>query len=597
MKRAALWILAGSVAAVSAAFAYGCVVNDTCASDGTCARPGDGGTVEAAEAAVTSAIPDSAGSCVDGGNCSVPADGASEDSPTDTFVCDPTKEPRDQPCVLADSDGVFVASALVADGGTDAAADAGADAGASGTLPFAADGSMARPYSTIGQALANLGKKTRIYVCNGAYAEQVRVTSPVSIYGGLSCPTGSAGAAWAYVGGNSQVTSPSPDYALSVTGVASGTVTIEDMAFASPSAIVPGGSSIAALVAASTVHLRRVTLKAGNGAAGAAGADGISMANYAGVAPSGGPQVWNGTPSFMPISGGPGAINKCAHYGSSAGGDGGLGCAAGPASPGLGRAGTAVPPAPVTTAGRDGLSFGSALPDAGTNANGDDPGADGLSGKAGVAAAPQYYGTLSPGGWMASPGGDGAPGNPGQGGAGGSDPFYNACSEGQSIGGGGGGAGGCGGAGGKGGSGGGASVAIAAFEATIDMQECVLGAAAAGAGGPGGAGQDGQAGGAGGDDVSPGPVHKAGAAGGNGAGGSGGAGGTGGISVGVLYTGGQLTYDPATSQNITLGPPGAGGTAGPAGKHPAIGILTTGYDGSPGETGAAGTSAAFFKVM
>ena len=102
-----------------------------------------------------------------------------------------------------------------------------------------------------------------------------------------------------------------------VTGVASGTVTIEDMAFSSPDAIAPGGSSIAALIAASPVNLRRVTLRAGNGAAGAAGADGISMANYAGVAPSGGMQLWKSTPSFMPISGGPGAINKCAQYGTS----------------------------------------------------------------------------------------------------------------------------------------------------------------------------------------------------------------------------------------------------------------------------------------
>jgi hypothetical protein len=64
-----------------------------------------------------------------------------------------------------------------------------------------------------------------------------------------------------------------------------------------------------------------------------------------------------------------------------------------------------------------------------------------------------------------------------------------------------------------------------------------------------------------------------------------------------LYAGGQVTYDAATSQNITLGPPGAGGTAGIAGKHPASGMLTTGYDGSPGETGTVGTSAAFLKVM
>ena len=69
------------------------------------------------------------------------------------------------------------------------------------------------------------------------------------------------------------MTSPAPSYALSVTGIVSGAVTIEDLAFVAPNATTPGGSSIGAWIASSSVTLRRVTLQAGNGAEGAPGAD------------------------------------------------------------------------------------------------------------------------------------------------------------------------------------------------------------------------------------------------------------------------------------------------------------------------------------
>lgn len=79
------------------------------------------------------------------------------DAATDRVVCDPTMDPKDAPCALDDAYGVFVASSAGVDEGTDA--DEGGLGSGSG------DGSMAQPYSTIGEALANLGSKTRIYVC------------------------------------------------------------------------------------------------------------------------------------------------------------------------------------------------------------------------------------------------------------------------------------------------------------------------------------------------------------------------------------------------------------------------------------------------
>jgi len=513
---------------------------------------------------------------------------ASVEASSDASSCDPTMDPKDEPCVLDSAYGVFVASA---------GSDAGA--GSLGSGVAGPDGTAERPYASIGQAMANLGSKMRIYVCNGLYTEQVNVTAPpVSLFGGLSCAAGSSGPVWTYVGGSAQVTSPSPGYALSVTGVSSGGVTIEDLSFTSPSATAPGGSSVAAWIASSTVSLKRVTLSAGTGANGA---NGSTPSNYTGLAPAGGPQVWIDTSGvFRAISGGTGASNQCLRSGSSAGGQGGLGCGAGLGSPGLGAAGTAIPEAPGTLPGRDGLPMGAVvLVDGGTPVTvaANDPGADGLAGDSGVAVPAQTYGTLSLSGWTASAGGDGANGDPGQGGAGATDPLYGRCgTPAQSLGGGGGGAGGCGGSGGQGGGGGGASIALAIVASTVDLKGCFLITAGAGTGGAGGAGQDGQAGGPGGDASFGSNPHAPGAAGGNGAGGAGGAGGTGGISVGILSAGSTITSDMA-SQSPMLGSSGAGGAPGAPGRHPTGGALTTGTDGNPGARGSPGTSVAVLSLM
>ena len=569
------WALAALVVSLSTvALVVSCTgpLPDTCDPLGTCgpvdAGPTDAGPVDAGNDREADVVTDDA------------ADVASE-----SVVCDPTKAPKYAPCALDNAYGVFVASPVGGDGGP--------DAGAGGLGSGSGDGSMSQPYATITQALANLGGKTRIYVCNGLYSEQVSVTTAVSVYGGLSCARGSTGRVWTYTGASAEVRSPSPAYALSVTGVSSGVVTFEDVSFGSPTATVAGSSSIAALIASSSVKLSRVRLSPGNGATGA---DGAVTPNYTGPAPSGGAQVWSSPGGlFGAYSGGAGGVNRCLQFGSSAGGDGGLGCATG-----LGTAGTASPQAPVTMAGRDGLPMGvSPVGDGGAamTATANDPGADGVAGE-GVAAPSQVYGALSPTGWTPSSGGDGAPGKPGQGGAGATDPLYGLCTNPmQSIGGGGGGAGGCGGAGGKGGGGGGASIALASVQSTVNLTDCILIAAAAGTGGSGGAGQDGQAGGPGGDDSSFPQQHAPGAPGGNGAGGSGGAGGTGGISVGILSMGSTITSDAATSQSTMLGPPGAGGVAGAGGRHSLAGVLTTGMDGRSGAPGSAGTSVALLKLM
>ncbi len=611
---------AASLAACSLGLADGCTANESCAPDvaasdaidatGPDSNP-DGPRLGEGGAAADQTLLDSA---VDSPLDSAAAD-AGADAPldvADVAACDSSAAPHDEPCVLNEALGVFVAPPASVDAGLDASADAASFDAAS------EDGSTQRPYRTIGQALSHMGGRTRIYVCNGLYSEQVTITSPVAIYGGLSCSAVDGGLSWSYVGGNAQVIALTSAHALAITGVGSlqdagvdgaageagigASVTIEDMAFASPSATTAGSSSIAASITASSVQLVRVTLTAGRGADGAPGADGTTNPNFAGAAPDGSPQSLDS--NGYGISGGAGGVNTCLLLGNSAGGDGGAGCSV---DAGFGTPGTSNPIAPITMAGRDGLPRGTVLSDGGATAV-DDPGADGLPGDGGTGAdgAPGDAGTATPGygmlsstRWIPSAGSDGALGNPGQGGAGGSDPLANTnCSTPvTSIGGGGGGAGGCGGAGGKGGLGGGASIALVSFASNVDLRLCVLSTGAGGTGGAGGSGQDGQSGGAGGDDGNTSYVHAPGAPGGNGAGGSGGFGGTGGISVGVLYEGSVMTYDDATRLNITIGPPGAGGAAGPAGRHPTGGTLSTGSDGNPGNPGVAGIATAIVSLM
>ncbi len=499
----------------------------------------------------------------------------------DLFVCDPSGEPKDEPCVIADAYGVFVAGPLGGDGGVDAAIEAGPDAAADAgadAMPSLGDdrGSMANPVPTIGQglALAAATGKSRVYVCNGKYTEGVSITSAVSLYGGLSCAPGIGGREWSYAGGLAQINVTSPAYALTVTAVPS-LVVIENMAFSSrdTNAQDPSGtSSIAALITSSTVSLRGVSLRSGSGSAGADGTDGASNPNYSSDSPS----APNGAPSHdADIVGTPalGGVNTCSTYGTSAGGNGGGGCAYSL----MGTAGTATPPAPPMV-GRDGLPYGTILPDGGAVLS-LDPGADGASGRGGLAAG--TWGTLSPSGWLPSHGSDGDPGNPGQGGAGANS--VGACGISDITGGGGGGAGGCGGSAGGGGKGGGASIAFIGLNSAIDLQSCTLITGAGGAGGKGGAGQGGQGGGI----STPSPYEEysnVGAPGGNGAGGSGGGGGTAGVSLAGVSVGTQLTYDSETLDNVSLGSWGAAGAPGAGGAH-GTAALTTGVDGAPGSQG------------
>lgn len=520
----------------------------------------------------------------DGPDSASPSDASSivYGSPYGDAGCNTTLAPREEPCVLADPYGVFVAPA----------ANGGDDTG---------DGSMAHPFATLAKALST--SKSNVFVCNGSYSENVTVTSAVRVYGGLSCPDDGGAGLWTYTGGVATITAPSAvSPALSVTDAGDAGITIQDLTFSMPDqarqgwnpATGDGTSSIAAWIASSTVTLTRVTLVAGTGSDGAPGSDGVAASNYPLLADGGADPAPRGLVASDPPEGG-------------AGGSGGWIVCANGASPTGGAGGAASTPPLVVSSGFPGAPPSSNSTESmqngagGSLANPDDPldveggcpgnpGADGMPGA--PAAAATVYGSLSADGWTPSSGGNGTPGGPGQGGGGGSGAAVEFYGQPQPEPGSGGAAGGCGGTGGGGGHGGGASIALLSVSSTIALSGCTLRVGKGGNGGPGGAGQSGQGGGESSGGVAnvtePDLVPCAGGAGGAGAGGSGGAGGTAGVAAGIVFTGSAPTYDSKTVILPGLaGSPGQPGAGGPHGVNPSRLGLATGNDGNEGAPGLA----------
>jgi hypothetical protein len=461
----------------------------------------------------------------------------------DAQPCAADKSPSDQPCLVDEAFGVFVSAS-----GNDAAS-----------------GTKSQPAKTVTEGIARAlaTGKTRVYMCQGIYSEQVVLDAKhdgVSLYGGFDCL-----GQWSWTGGKTQIVGPGSLSALRIDSTTKAP-SIEDVTFVAPDAAGQdatgnGNSSIAAVVHQASVRLRRVGLIAGKGADGAVGEDGVHQPNY----PADQSAAATGLTASTQGSAGQGATSQCVS-GTSQGGDGAINQSS---TGGAGSATPAPPAAPAPYDGAGGKWSSSA------NASAGDPGAPGGAGNGGAAAT--SYGTLSANGWTPSSGGHGQAGNPGQGGGGGGRDLSMGVLGNVWLSTGGA-AGGCGGAGGNGGAGGGASIALASVDAALTLTSCTLQTAVGGSGGAGGNGQDGQQGG---------PSSPNGA-GGNGAGGSGGAGGSAGISVAIAYHGVMPNYDSDTQ--ITVGKPGAPGKAGARGLHggPAD---QPGADGNPGADGLLGISA------
>ncbi len=74
-------------------------------------------------------------------------------------------EPKDAPKCVSDDVGVFV------------------DSTGSDDNP----GTKSSPVKSLAVGIAKLGARGRVYICEGTYAESVKLTSGVSLYGGFAC--------------------------------------------------------------------------------------------------------------------------------------------------------------------------------------------------------------------------------------------------------------------------------------------------------------------------------------------------------------------------------------------------------------------------
>jgi len=416
-------------------------------------------------------------------------------------------------------------------------------------------GTRAAPVRTLKRAisLARSGP-LRVYACAEVFAEAVMVPSGVDIWGGLDCATD-----WRYLGGDDRtVLAPEPDrIPLQVEAAElEGTSTFADLRLEAAGATLPGGSSIAMLVASgSAVEVRRSELRAGDGAKGALGARGGEEPATAGTPGNGGAAAC----SDASVQGAPPITTACGEI-TSVGGRGGDGNIDGG---GYGNDGQPEPDPNPDGFGAGGMGEVNAL---GCMAG--QSGANGIDGAHGEGA--RGPGRITVDGWEGDRGGDGGHGRPGQGGGGGGGSrggtLYcglNPDTPKGGASGGSGGGGGCGGRGGRGGGFGGASIGLLSFSGDVSV---IATSIVTGNGGDGGAGALAQLGGAqgtpgiGGSSVGGSHAGCSGGWGGQGGNGGYGGGGLGGPSLGVAHL---LTQPVALHDSaIRTGTPGKGGPGG-----------------------------------
>ncbi|WP_437590814.1 hypothetical protein [Sorangium sp. So ce1000] len=456
---------------------------------------------------------------------------------------DPTKDAS----TVTDECAVFVSATAAADG----------------------DGTKAKPYASLGEAVANAGNKRVLACTSGAFAESVTIEAGIEVIGGFDC-----GANWRWSKeARSAIEAPANQIALTVSEAASG-VKVRSFAIRAASATEPGGSSIGVAVADVEAELAQVDVTAGDGMAGANG-----------ETPTEAPQGGAGAPMTSAsaacardelVHGGDPGVTAC-EDGETRGGAGGLGGITG-TDDGNGQKGTDGAPLPEPNPNNKGLG--------GTGQTaGDGECEDGGKGKSGDAGGAGEAGTDTTLTLAGIEGGDGRSGKTGTrgqgGGAGGGAKAGLFCKvgadtfEGPGASGGGGGAGGCGGKGGGGGKAGGSSLGIVSLGTKLVLREVTVAVGKAGKGGDGVAGQSGANGGLGAvggnaSGVSPSIAGCRGGDGGQGGAGGPGAGGRGGHAVGIAYA--MAPNAAVALMNFTEGMAGDGGSAGPgsADPHPPV---------------------------
>nr|WP_233561031.1 hypothetical protein [Sorangium cellulosum] len=435
------------------------------------------------------------------------------------------------------------------------------------------DGTKAKPYASLAEAVANANGKRVLACAGGAFAESVTIGAGVEVIGGFDCA-----AEWTWSAeARSTIDGPADQVALTLTEAASG-AKVRSFAVRAASATEAGGSSVSVAVADIEAELSQVDVTAGDGMDGEHGATPMDppIAGASAEAMS----ASHACAATNLVIGGTAGATTC-EDGETRGGDGGTGGITGTAE-GNGQVGRDGEPMPEPNPDASGLGgTGQTDPDSECK-----PGTNGKSGPRGTAGEPGIDTMLTLAGIVGGDGGNGTSGKRGQGGGGGGGAKAGMfCSldttlvDGVGASGGGGGAGGCGGKGGGGGKAGGSSIGILSLGTKLALTDVTVAVGKAGKGGDGASGQPGALGGAGnagGDRSGLGesiPGCKGGDGGRGGLGGSG-AGGRGGHAVGIAYAAAP-TAAPAVQ--FTPGTPGDGGAAAPGGPPESA--------GAPGSTG------------
>lgn len=162
--------------------------------------------------------------------------------------------PKESPACIADSFAVFV----------------------SPTGDDNAKGTKTAPVRSItkGVALAAANRQPHVYVCEESYDTNVEITTPLAVFGGVTC-------GWAPSETARPKLAPAKGIALRVTKV-TGAVVIQDLGVVgSADASTPGDSAVAAFVSESdSVTFTKVSLRAG---AGVGGDKGAGITNFLGA--------------------------------------------------------------------------------------------------------------------------------------------------------------------------------------------------------------------------------------------------------------------------------------------------------------------------
>lgn len=452
--------------------------------------------------------------------------------------CDGSRGPKDDPCVVDESLGVFVSQTL----GNDATGD----------------GTRAKPFATLAKAIQSAAKTgRRVYACAEAYGESVTLAEGISLYGYLDCH-----ASWS-VAPSLRATIQSPTSpALQGTGLTM-PLRVEGFDMNAPASSLPSSSAIAVKLSAVTdltIASSRIHALAGTDGTTAAPAAALTNAasSIDGGASIRGYQCSSTTLASCQQSPlvGAGGTNACAGLNGFVGGPGGNGGSGGVYVVGV------VSGSTVQIAANPGPSLAAAATSSTAG-----PGAAGAPGGDGSSGTSSSGGVFSEQGFTPGSGTVGQNGTAGQGGGGGNGAALTAADTGTipvhqpypyyGNAGAGGGAGGCPGIAGSPGTGGGASIGLFSVNSGVRLLDATIVTEKGGAGGAGSLPSDPTAGGQAGMNVSG---HAANAAGAGGRGGRGGVSGSGagGPSIAVVYKG---TIPNLSGATTTVGAAGAGRAA------------------------------------